>query len=102
MVFECCVKGCETVAKSGFHSFPSNILVAERWIFAIKAFNLQDRLNANKLSHSFYKVCKKHFTDSDFRLNGKGQTVVKADSVPSLFLPDDIDVSYQQLTLLFI
>lgn len=100
MVVECCVKGCETVAKNGLHSFQSNRLLAQRWITALKAFNLEDRLNSNTLAHSFYKVCRKHFKDTDFQLNGKGQTVVKADSVPSLFLPDDIDVTiYIQLLL---
>lgn len=96
MVFECCVKGCGTIAKNGFHSFPSNKLVAEKWIMAIKGFNLMDRLNTNNLSHSFYQICKKHFKDSDLQLNGKGQCVVKTNSIPSLFLPDD-DVSNQQL-----
>lgn len=95
MVVVCSVKGCETAAKNGFHSFPSNKLAAERWIMAIKAFNLLDRLKTNKLS--FYKVCRKHFKDTDLQLNGKGQTVVKPDSTPSLFLPDDIDVSYQSI-----
>lgn len=96
MVFTCCVKGCETIAKNGFHSFPSKKLIAERWIIAIKAFNLEERLNENKLAHSFYKICKKHFKNTDFELNGKGQSVIKTDSVPSLFLPEDIDVCYEQ------
>lgn len=95
MVFVCSVKGCKTEGKNGFHSFPSNILAAERWVRAIQAWNLVDRLKANKVSHSFYKVCRKHFKDTDFQLNGKGQIVVKADSTPSLFLPDD--VSFQQI-----
>lgn len=92
MVLECCVKGCASVGKNGLHSFPSNKDVAEKWIFALKAFNLMDRLNDNKLAHSFNKVCKRHFKETDFKLNGKGQSIVKHDSIPSLFLPTQIDV----------
>ncbi|KAG4074956.1 hypothetical protein HA402_014535 [Bradysia odoriphaga] len=91
MVLQCCVKGCETIAKNGLHSFPSNRLAAEKWIEATKAFHLINRLYTNTLSHSYYKVCKKHFEQTDFQLNGKGQIVVKSDSIPSLFLPDDAD-----------
>lgn len=101
MVFECCVKGCGTVAKNGLHSFPSNKSVAEKWIMAIKAFHLMDRLNTKGLSHSFHKICKKHFKDSDMKLNGKGQCVVKPNSIPSLLLPDT-DVSRKQLTLFLV
>lgn len=75
-----------------FHSFPKNKLVAEKWISATKTFHLNDHLNAGKLSGSFYKVCRKHFPQSDLVKNGKGQTVVKQGYVPSLFLPTDIDV----------
>lgn len=88
MVLQCCVRGCETVAKNGLHSFPSNKLAAERWIIAMKASNLMDRFHSGKLSHSYQKVCKRHFKADDFQLNGKGQAVVKPDSTPSLFLPD--------------
>lgn len=94
MVLQCCVRGCDTIATNGFHSFPSKKSLAERWITAIKASHLEDRLNSNTLSRSFNKICKKHFLPTDFQLNGKGQMVVKDDSVPSLFLPDDIDVCY--------
>lgn len=100
MVFTCVVKGCDTVARNGLHSFPSNKLTAERWIIAIKAFYLMDRLNNNKLSHSYYKLCKKHFQESDFQLNGKGQRIVKPDSIPSLFLPNEIDVSCCKIILI--
>lgn len=92
MVVVCSVKGCETVAKNGFHSFPSNKLAAERWIIAIKAFNLVDKLNENKLANSFNKVCRKHFNETDLQVNGKGKIVVKPGATPSLFLPDDVDV----------
>lgn len=81
------------MAKSGLHSFPTNRLAAERWILAIKAFDLMDRLNDNKLAHSFYKICRNHFQETDFQLNGKGQRIVKPDSVPSLLLPLESDVS---------
>lgn len=92
MVLQCCVKGCETVARNGLHSFPTNKVAAERWVKATKAFHLIERLNANTLSHSFYKICRKHFVESDFTTNGKGQIVIKHESTPSLFLPDDINV----------
>lgn len=92
MVLQCCVKGCETVAKNGVHSFPTNKAAAERWVMAAKAFHLIERLHANKLAHSYYKICRKHFVESDFQTNGKGQIVIKPESTPSLFLPDGIDV----------
>lgn len=81
------------MGKNGFHGFPSNKVLAEKWIMAIKAYHLMDRLNTSKLSHSFHKICKRHFQRNDFELNGKGQTVIKAGSVPSLFLPVEIDVT---------
>ncbi|XP_037030403.1 uncharacterized protein LOC119070238 [Bradysia coprophila] len=92
MVLQCCVRGCETVGKSGFHSFPTNKVSAERWIVATKSHHLIDRLAANKLSNSFYKVCRKHFADTDFTKNGKGQIIIKQESTPSLFLPDGFPV----------
>lgn len=90
MVFQCCVKGCETIAKSGLHSFPSNKSTAEKWIRAIKSYNLLDRLHDNKLSRSYHKICKIHFREDDFTQNGKGQVIIKAGSVPSLFLPIEV------------
>ncbi|XP_037040270.1 uncharacterized protein LOC119077194 [Bradysia coprophila] len=89
MVLQCCVKGCETVGNNNFHSFPTNKLRAEKWIAATKAFHLVERLNANKLANSYYKVCRKHFDGSDLTKNGKGQIVVKPDCLPSLFLPNE-------------
>lgn len=88
MVFRCSVVGCKTVATNGLHSFPADKKLAEKWIEAIKAFNLMDRLNENKLAHSHRKVCKKHFCETDFLPNTNGRQLVP-NSVPSLFLPDD-------------
>ncbi|XP_037024116.1 uncharacterized protein LOC119066004 [Bradysia coprophila] len=92
MVVPCVVRGCETVGTSGLHRFPKDKSAAEKWIFAIKALHLVDRLNSNKLSGSFYKVCRKHFAQSDLIVNGKGQVIVKQGSTPSLFLPADFDI----------
>lgn len=92
MVFQCCVNGCKTVATNGLHSFPSNEIMARKWIAAIKASDLLDKLKANKLSRSYKKVCNKHFRESDFQPSADGKSMLVANSIPSRFLPDDIVV----------
>lgn len=89
MVFQCCVRGCKAVAKNGLHSFPANKSLAEKWIIATKNVELMDFLNENKLKRSYRKVCKKHFSDTDFQPNAKGKSQLVPNSVPSLFLPDE-------------
>lgn len=95
MVFQCCVRGCKTVAKNGLHSFPSNKSLAEKWIYAIRSDHLIELLNEKKLARSYHKVCKKHFRDIDFAQNLKGKSELIPNSVPSLFLPDEAIVSKQ-------
>lgn len=89
MVFRCCVGGCRAV--ENLHSFPSDKILAVKWIMATKAYPLIDRLNENKLS--YFKVCKKHFKESDFKSNNNRFLVTNA--IPSLFAPDDSVVGYQ-------
>lgn len=95
MVFGCCVEGCKTIATKGLHCFPSNNLLAVKWIMAIKAYNLIGRLNENKLS-SYLKVCNRHFNQNDFQENIDGKSQLVANCVPSLFLPGDNIVNNQQ------
>lgn len=99
MVFACCVRGCETVAKNGLHSFPSKKILAEKWILAIKAFDLIDDLNENKLSRSYRKVCKKHFRECDFIANLDGKSQLVPNSVPSIYLPPDETVDVNEYTI---
>lgn len=80
---------------NGLHSFPSKKQLAEKWILAIKAFELINVLNENKLSRSYRKVCKKHFRESDFIPNVDGKSQLAPNSVPSMFLPDEILVNKQ-------
>lgn len=100
MVLQCCVPNCGTVGNNNFHSFPKSGENAEKWVSAIGSDHLVGKLNDNKLSSSFYKVCRKHFKESDLTINGKGQIIVKKGCAPSLFLPIKIDVSYQQILFL--
>lgn len=95
MVFQCCVRGCNTIAKSGLHSFPSKQSLAEKWILAIKAFDLINDLENNKLARLYRKVCKKHFRECDFVPNVDGKSQLAKDSVPSIFLPEKAEVNKQ-------
>lgn len=93
MGFICCVKGCRTTGTNGLHSFPANKSIAVKWIMAIKADHLMEKLNQNKLARSYEKVCNKHFTEADFQSN---KTHLVQNSIPSLFLPGDTVVRSQQ------
>lgn len=88
MVFQCCVRGCKIISKNGLLSFPSNKEIAQKWIAAIRNDEWIKLLNENKLSRSYKKVCKKHFSEHDFEPNTNGKIQLVANSVPSLFLPD--------------
>lgn len=90
MVFQCCVRGCKTVAKNGLHSFPSNKSQAQKWIEAIKTDDLMDLLTENKLSRSYRKVCRKHFSETDFQPNENGKSQLLPNSVPSILLPETV------------
>lgn len=83
----CDVVGCGSEDRKGFYSFPSNKQTSWKWIKATKTFHLIYRWSKNKLAHSFYKVCGKHFRESDFKKNVKGQKCLKENVVPTLFLP---------------
>lgn len=87
MVYACCVRGCKTVATNGLHSFPANKVQAKKWILAIKAFDLIDYLDENKLSRSYRKVCKNHFRDCEFIPNIDGKSRLVPNSIPSVSLP---------------
>ncbi len=93
MVFQCCVRGCKTIATSGLHSFPSNKSLAEKWIKAIKHDDLLNLLYEKKLARSYHKVCIRHFAEIDFQPNLKGKSELLPNTIPSLFLPDESVVS---------
>lgn len=99
MVFACCVRGCETVGTNGLHSFPTKKILAEKWILAIKAFDLIDYLKENRLSRSYRKVCNKHFRECDFVANFDGKSQLVPNSVPSIFLPPDDTVVVNRYTI---
>lgn len=88
MVYKCCVRGCKISATKGLHSFPANKTIAQKWIEAIKNYELINLMNENKLARSFKRVCKNHFKESEFVQNPNGKRQLVPDSVPSLFLPD--------------
>lgn len=90
MPYKCCVLGCNYEGQKGFHSFPSDQVVAAKWVNVIKARNteqLLNRLKAKKLSHSYNQICKKHFNPKDY-VTVNGDRRLKKGAIPSLCLPD--------------
>lgn len=95
MTIKCAVVGCRTEGKGkGFHAFPSNKEVASKWINATKAYELIDRFNDNKLSRSWYKVCNKHFKESDYETNPNGDRRLLKGVIPSLLLPSQTKIEH--------
>lgn len=84
MVFRCCVPGCKTKAKNGFHSFPANEQIRAQWIHQTKTFHLDPA----KLTNSFYRICRLHFRDSDLETTFFGDIRLKKNAIPSLLLPN--------------
>lgn len=77
---KCRVLGCETEGSSGFHAFPKNENVCDQWIMLTKSFRWESKIKSK--SNSYYRVCKKHFKESDF-VNGRRIP----NTLPSQFLP---------------
>lgn len=88
MVFSCCIKGCKTTGTMGLHSFPSNPEVAKIWIQATGNLRLTRLLDIKTLSHSYNKVCYKHFKEEDFFINLRNQRCLKRDTIPSVLLTE--------------
>ncbi len=82
MTFACCVPGCVENGKRMLHSFPKKQDKCEKWIVATKTFFL----NAETAYQTYYKVCRKHFRQTDF----KTPNLLKKNVVPSLMLPHSI------------
>lgn len=89
MVFRCCVPGCNTKANNGFHNFPTNENVRLQWIRQTQTFHL----DPEKVSNSYYKVCRLHFRDSDLQTNYFGQIRLIKNAVPSQLLPVPLEDS---------
>lgn len=94
MPLQCRVLNCNSKGSTGFHPFPSNKNVRKQWITLTKSFQWEDKINED--TNSFYRVCKKHFKDSDY-VNGRLIT----NSFPSQFLPDHSDHAYQSVCCWF-
>lgn len=82
MTFACCVPGCDENGKRMLHLFPKKQHQCEKWIIATKNFFL----NAETAYQTYYKVCRKHFQQTDF----KTSNLLKKNVVPSLMLPHSI------------
>lgn len=65
-----------------FHSFPRNPVIRRKWVEATKTFHISESELKN-----FAKVCRYHFQESDFIINGRGQRCLKPNTIPSLSLP---------------
>lgn len=79
MPFVCCVPGCNEIGKANLHSFPKNQNQCKTWSAATST-HFVEKETAWK---SYYKVCRKHFQETDLR-NGN---LLKKDVVPSRMLP---------------
>lgn len=94
MPVQCRVLNCHSKGSSGFHAFPSNKTLRQQWITLTKSFQWEEKINAD--TNSFYRVCKKHFQDSDY-VNGR----LASNLLPSQFLPGHEDHEYHWVYIYF-
>lgn len=96
MVIRCVIRGCKTEGKSGFRSFPTNAVTAEKWVEdSIKTSCLLDRIRQKKLARSFLKICSKHFKESDYETNPNGEKRLLKGVCPTLLLPNVLRIHYE-------
>lgn len=82
MVFKCCVPSCDAIDVQT-HSFPTNQKYAQKWINAVKLFDVA--INKKTACKSYYQVCHKHFKKEDYTSNCF--RFLKKRVVPSLEIP---------------
>ncbi len=76
--------------------------MAQKWILAIKSYDLLDALNENRLSRSYSKVCKNHFRETDFKPNIDGKNHLIPMSIPSVSLPPDDAATVSEQSIQFV
>lgn len=88
--FRCCVPTCPSkYSTAGLHNFPTDKERCWEWIENTKTFDFATK--SNKLSTSHYKVCERHFQESDYRDTAGGNKRLKKNAVPSLYVPDPLN-----------
>ncbi len=80
---KCCVPGCGSAGSKIFHAFPANQELRRQWQEKTKTFDL-----TKKELNGYAKVCRYHFRETDFVVNNRNQRGLKANTVPSLRLPE--------------
>lgn len=83
----CCVLGCSSGVHLPFHSFPKNVIMANKWKRAIYSEKIK-HLTDEQIRKCV--VCYKHFADSDYESIYRLRRL-KPGVVPSLFLPKNSD-----------
>ncbi|KAJ3661786.1 hypothetical protein Zmor_006170 [Zophobas morio] len=80
MVISCSAYGCTNRQKKGvdisFHSFPSDTILRQQWIIAMKRQNFQPS--------KYSKLCSEHFQKDDF-IHNFGLKTLKKDVIPTIF-----------------
>lgn len=79
MVIYCFIPNCKSFGTNGFHSFPTEPKLREKWKVATKTTHLGAKENQ--------KVCRKHFKASELLTDIDGKKRLIENAVPSMFLP---------------
>lgn len=87
MVLKCCVPGCTTQGRFGFHKFPCDEGNCWLWQQKVRKRNVSTKY----LPFSQYRVCEKHFKEEDYIRSVNKKRLSKT-SVPSVLVPGDESV----------
>lgn len=82
MGFCCCVPTCNS-RNEKTHSFPKNADTAQKWIEAVKLFDI--KINRANVWKTYHQVCRRHFKEEDYTSNCL--KFLKKGVVPSLGIP---------------
>lgn len=86
MVF-CCVPNCKNSSKQQIlHTIPKDDTLRRKWCVAI---GREDLIEIDLTKRSRYRVCDIHFADTAKFAANRNRTNLKANSYPSMNLPDD-------------
>lgn len=87
MVLKCCVPGCTSKGRFGFHKFPRDEGNCIKWqLKSRKRF-----LCTKYLPYSHYRICEKHFKANDYGIR-LGRKRLNKVAVPSVAVPEDESV----------